>query len=180
MPPHSSHAQIAARFLGCALIIVPLVRGYMSFRPRMDFDGQNHAGRPSQQSYVKIPSEWRRCVWVLRYGHMKMPSRFQSVLSLVVTGHDAVTKCWGTFVNPYHGQGKTISTILTKVSWKRFRHRWYFFLKSADWILLTPQRQVELPVLQIIWGKFRKRTYYYRFRVFSVRFFQFLILRICL
>lgn len=129
MPPHSSHAQIAARFLGCALIIVPLVRGYMSFRPRMDFDGQNHAGRPSQQSYVKIPSEWRRCVWVLRYGHMKMPSRFQSVLSLVVTGHDAVTKCWGTFVNPYHGQGKTISTILTKVSWKRFRHRWYFFLE---------------------------------------------------
>ena len=53
MPPHSSHAQMAARFFGCALIIVPLARGYMSFRPRMDFDGQNHAGRPSRQSYVK-------------------------------------------------------------------------------------------------------------------------------
>ncbi len=52
MPPHSSHAQMAARFFGCALIIVPLVRGYMSFRPRMNFDGQNHAGRPSRQSYV--------------------------------------------------------------------------------------------------------------------------------
>ncbi|WP_290452269.1 hypothetical protein [uncultured Duncaniella sp.] len=24
MPPHSSHAQMAARFFGCALIIVPL------------------------------------------------------------------------------------------------------------------------------------------------------------
>ena len=52
MPPHSSHAQMAARFFGCALIIDPLARGYMSFRPRMDFDGQNHAGRPSRQSYV--------------------------------------------------------------------------------------------------------------------------------
>ena len=62
MPPHSSHAQMAARFFGCALIIVPPVRGYMFFRPRMDFDGQNHAGRPSRQSYVKIPSEWRWCV----------------------------------------------------------------------------------------------------------------------
>jgi hypothetical protein len=57
MPPHSFHAQMAARFFGCALIIVPLARGYMSFRPQMDFDRQNHAGRPSRQSYVKIPSE---------------------------------------------------------------------------------------------------------------------------
>ena len=81
MPPHSSHAQMVARFFGCALIIVPLIRGYMSFRPRMDFDGQNHVGRPSRQSYVKIPSEWRWCVWVLRYGHMKMPSRF--LISLI-------------------------------------------------------------------------------------------------
>ena len=72
---------MAARFFGCALIIVPFAREYMSFRPRMDFDGQNHAGRPSRQSYVKIPSEWRRCVWVLRYGHMKMPSRF--LISLI-------------------------------------------------------------------------------------------------
>ena len=57
----------------------------------------------------------------------EMPSRFQSVLSLVATGHDAVTKCWGTFVKtPCRGQLKTISTILTKVSWKRFRHRWFF------------------------------------------------------
>lgn len=27
-----------------------------------------------------------------------MPSRFRLVLSLVATRHDAVTKCWGTFV----------------------------------------------------------------------------------
>ena len=35
---------------------------------------------------------------MLRYGHMKMPSRFRLILSLVATGHDAVTRCWGTFV----------------------------------------------------------------------------------
>lgn len=57
MPPHSSHAQMAARFFGCALIIVPLEGVYMSFLSRMHFDGQNHAGQPSRQSYVKIPSE---------------------------------------------------------------------------------------------------------------------------
>lgn len=45
MPPHSSHAQMAARFFGCVLIIVPLERGNMFFRPLMDFDGQNHALR---------------------------------------------------------------------------------------------------------------------------------------
>lgn len=80
MPPHSFHAHMAARFFGCALIIVPLVRGYMSFRPRMDFDGQNHAGRPSRQSYVWLANEIG-CVLMLRYGHMKMPSRF--LISLI-------------------------------------------------------------------------------------------------
>ena len=127
MPPHSFHAQMAVRFFGCALIIFPPARGYMFFRPRMDFDGQNHAGRPSRQSCVKIPSEWRWCVWVLRYGHMKCHHVFWLVLSLVATWHDAVTKCWGTFAKTHYcGQVKTISTNLTKVSWKRFRWQWYF------------------------------------------------------
>ena len=68
----------------------------------------------------KIPSEWQWCVWMLRYGHMKMPSRFRLILSLVATRYDAVTKCWGAFVkNSLFGQRKTISTILTKLSWKR-------------------------------------------------------------
>lgn len=83
------------------------------------------------------------CVLMLRYGHMKMSSRFWLVLSLVATWHDAVTKCWGTFVNPCRGQGKTISTILTKVGWKRFRERWNFYLNYSDRILITPQRQFE-------------------------------------
>ena len=125
MPLHSFHAQMAARFFACALIIVPLAGRYMSFRPRMDFDGQNHAKRPSRQSCVWLANDIGCVYECSAMVTWKCHHVFWLALSLVATWHDAVTKCWGTFVKtPCYGHWKTISTIVTKVGCKRFRGQW--------------------------------------------------------
>ena len=97
MPPHSSHAQMAARFFGCALIIVPLVRGYMSFRPRMDFDGQNNTGRPSRQSYVKNPVRMTVvCMSAPLWSH-EMPSTRVRDKNLMIFNQSKDIEYWAAF-----------------------------------------------------------------------------------
>lgn len=71
MPPHSSHAQMTARFFGCALIIVPLARGGDVFSPTNGL----WRTKSCRATVTAEPSVWLAheigCVLTLRYCHMK-------------------------------------------------------------------------------------------------------------
>ena len=168
MPAHSSHAQVAARFFGCALLIVPLTRGDMSFRPRMDFDGQNHAGRPSGRAKCVISPWDRLCVDAPLWSHenaITFPISLFSCHNLAWRCHEVL----GHIRQSMSRSKKDHQYNFNEGKLKKVQTPMYFYLNYSDRILITQQRQVEsAPVLQIIWAKFPERSYWFRFMAFKL------------
>ena len=169
MPPHSFHAQMAARFFGCALIIVPLAGDICLFAHEWTLTDKITPGDRHGRAMCVISPWDRLCVDAPLWSHENVITFLISIVSCrnlawrchEVLGHIRQSMSRSRKDHQYNSNEGRLKKVqgTMKFLLELFRQNPHYSAKTIR----------VLPVIKIIWAKFCERTYCFRFRAFLLR-----------